>query len=79
MKLASKDLLKTLKQEKLVLDWRKRQQPRAEVQWVIETMLDQLLSPTYTKAYQARCKAVYQHVYESYCVAGKIVCAEARV
>ena len=74
VKLASKDLLKTLKQEKLVLDWRKRQQTRAEVQWVIETMLDQLLPPTYTKdMYEDKCKAVYRHVYESYYGAGKSV------
>ncbi len=37
VKKVSRDLLTTLKKEKLVLDWRKRQQARASVTAVIET------------------------------------------
>ncbi len=36
------DLLETLKNEKLVLDWRKRQQSRAVVRLSIEEILDRL-------------------------------------
>ena len=37
---AARRLLATLKREKLVLDWRKRQQSRAQVQVTIEEVLD---------------------------------------
>jgi type I restriction enzyme R subunit len=38
----AKDLLKTLKEEKIVLDWRKKMQSRAMVRLSIEDMLDKL-------------------------------------
>jgi len=44
----AKDLLDTLKNEKLILDWRKKQQSRASVRLAIETVLDGL-PRTYTK------------------------------
>ena len=63
-------LLQRLKAEKLVLDWKKRQQSRADVQLAIETMLDELPS-TYTRdIYARKCNMVYQHVFESYQDAG---------
>ena len=34
--------MKTLKREKLVLDWKKRQTTRAAVRYTIETVLDEL-------------------------------------
>jgi len=40
VKATARDLLNTLKAWKLVLDWRKRQQARAEVRITIEKMLD---------------------------------------
>ena len=43
-----KGLLATLKAGKLVLDWRKRQQARAEVRVTIEKLLDQGLPRAYT-------------------------------
>jgi type I restriction enzyme R subunit len=43
VKKAARALLETLKQEKLVLDWRKRQQSRAAVKVTIEQILDQEL------------------------------------
>ena len=62
----AKELLDTLKNEKLVLDWRKRQQSRASVRLAIETVLDRL-PRTYTKElYQQKCNAIYQHIYDSY-------------
>lgn len=61
------DYFETLKQEKLVLDWRKRQQSRAGVWVTIETHLDQLPTAPYTtEIYQSKCNAVYQHVYDAY-------------
>jgi len=66
VKKVAKDLLGTLKNEKLVLDWRKRQQSRASVRLAIETVLDRL-PRTYTKElYQQKCDTIYQHIYDSY-------------
>lgn len=67
VKEAAKSLLKTLKTEKLVLDWRKRQQTRAEVLFTIETALDEMLPESYTKdIYSEKCTIAYQHIYDSY-------------
>ena len=77
MKKAAHDLLEKLKQEKLVLDWRKRQQSRAAVRVTIQTVLDGGLPDPYTEEIFARkADAVFQHVYESYYGAGKGVYAE---
>ena len=67
VKRTAKALLKTLKHEKLVLDWRKRQQSRAQVKVAIESVLDDGLPDAYTpEIYQLKSDAVFQHVYESY-------------
>lgn len=67
-------LLSTLKKEKLVLDWRKRQQARAEVRVTIETLLDQGLPRVYTsELYEQKTAAVFQHVYDAYYGAGRSV------
>jgi type I restriction enzyme R subunit len=42
-------LLETLKREKLMLDWRKKQQAKAAVQVTIDDMLDRLLPLSYSK------------------------------
>jgi type I restriction enzyme R subunit len=66
VKKATKDLLEKLKKEKLVLDWRKRQQSRAEVRLTIEDTLDNGLPQIFTpELYQNKCEVIYQHVYES--------------
>lgn len=66
VKKVAHELLETLKKEKLVLDWRKKQQSRAAVRLSIEQMLDHL-PDLYTKElYRAKCEVVYQHVYDSY-------------
>jgi len=78
VKLASKKLLKALKEEKFVLDWRKRQQTRADVLFTIETILDKMLPGTYTpEIYRQKCNVVYQHVYDSYYGAGKSIYTHA--
>ena len=66
IKKVAKELLSTLKQEKLVLDWRRRQQTKAAVKVAIEEVLDQLPESYSTEVYQRKCQEVYQHVYESY-------------
>ena len=66
VKKVARDLLTTLKAEKLVLDWRKKQQARAMVKLTIGEMLERL-PPLYTRElYQQKCEAVYQHMYDSY-------------
>ena len=67
VKKTAKELLETLKHEKLVLDWRKRQQSRAQVKVAIESVLDDGLPDAYTpEIYQMKSDAVFQHVFESY-------------
>jgi type I restriction enzyme R subunit len=75
VKNASRDLLTRLKAEKLVLDWRKRQQSRAAVLVTIEDLFDsELPDPPYTAAvYRQKCEVVYQHVYDSYFGEGRSV------
>ena len=71
IKKVAKELLLTLKQEKLVLDWRRRQQSKAAVKVAIEKILDLQLPESYsTEAYERKCQEVYQHVYECYSEAG---------
>lgn len=66
VKKVAKELLEKLKWEKLVIDWRSKQQTRAAVRDLIEETLDQL--PTvYTKdLYDQKCAMTYQHIYSSY-------------
>ncbi|MEG4443434.1 type I restriction endonuclease subunit R [Microcoleus sp. AT9_B5] len=73
IKKVAKELLSTLKQEKLVLDWRRRQQTKAAVKMAIEEALDQLPESYSTEVYQRKCQEVYQHVYECYSEAGRSI------
>ena len=67
VKKVAHELLETLKREKLVLDWRKRQQARASVRLFIEQELDKLPLDVYDKAkYDQKCDLAYQHIYDSY-------------
>jgi len=66
VKKVAKDLLQTLKKEKLVLDWRKRQQTRASVRLCIEVALDQLPPAYSADLYRDKCELTYQHIYDSY-------------
>ena len=71
VKQVAKVLLENLKREKLVLDWRKRQQSRAVVQLAIAETLDQLPQSYSTEIYKQKCNRVYQHIYDSYQDRGK--------
>jgi len=73
------DLLETLKNEKLVLDWRKHQTTRAGVRVCIEDTLDGLPGGFTREIYRQKCDVVYQHVFESYYGYGKSVYAAGPV
>lgn len=74
VKKVARSLLETLKKEKLVLDWRKKQQARADVLYTIETVLDEELPRSYsTEIYRKKCEMVYQHVYDNYYGAGRSI------
>src|ERR1035437_5733007 len=71
VKKVAKQLLATLKQEKLVLDWKKRQSTRAAVRFTIETVLDELPRIYTPELYERKCETVYQHIFDSYQGQGK--------
>ena len=74
VKKASQELLETLKHEKLVLDWRKRQQSRAAVKVTIEKVLDEGLPSAFTpELFKTKSEAVFQHVYDCYYGDGRSV------
>jgi type I restriction enzyme R subunit len=64
-------LLDTIKAERLVLDWKKKQQARAAVQQTIEIVLEKLPTVYTTDPYQEKCGAIYQRVYDTSLGAGK--------
>lgn len=71
VKQVAKELLDTLKAERIVLDWRKQQKTRAAVRVAIFDALEQL-PELYTKdLYTQKCEVVYQHVYEMYVRGGE--------
>ena len=73
VKEVAQELLDTLKAERLVLDWRKKQQTRAGVELTIQQILDKLPTTYSTEIYQQKCNQVYQHVYDSYYGPGKSI------
>jgi type I restriction enzyme R subunit len=75
VKKVARSLLEKLKQEKLVLDWRKQQTTRAMVFTTIKDILDQLPRAYTKELYEAKCDVVYQHFYEAYLGQGKSVYA----
>lgn len=66
VKKVARMLLQTLKEAKLVLDWRKKQRTRADVYATVKTVLDELPRAYTTELYDQKCDTVYQHVYDSY-------------
>ncbi|RQW87839.1 MAG: type I restriction endonuclease subunit R [Geobacter sp.] len=67
-------LLSRLKDEKLVLDWRRKEQTRAAVRQLIDIALDEFLPRVYNKAlFEQKCERVYQHVYDSYAGQGRSI------
>ena len=78
VKRLAQQLLDTLKAERLVLEWRSRQQTRAAVLVSIQDVLENLPQKYSDDDYRVKCDAVYQHVYDSYYGAGRSVYAVAR-
>ena len=76
VKAISKELLEILKREKLVLDWRKRQQSRAAVKLTVFQMLRQLPECYTQEMYNQKRGVVYQHIYDSYSGAGNSIYAD---
>jgi type I restriction enzyme R subunit len=72
VKRVARELLETLR-ERLVLDWRRRQQTRAAVRLTIEQTLDHLPEPFTLDLYRQKVDRVYQHVYDSYWGEGKSI------
>jgi type I restriction enzyme R subunit len=67
VKKAARDLLLSLKQQKLVLDWKKSQQNRAIVQRTIRDVLQDELPESYNSEWQQKkLSTLYEHFYESY-------------
>lgn len=66
-----KELLTTLMHEKLVLDWKKKQQARADVKTTVEDILDHLPEKYSAEVYQQKCEIVFTHIYDSYYGAGQ--------
>ena len=75
IKKVTQALLQRLK-DKLVIDWRKRQQSRAAVKLSIGECIDHL-PQRYVTEYEAACQAIYQHVYDSYFGEGSSIYASA--
>jgi len=75
VKKVARELLETLKRDRLVLEWRKRLQSRARVKVEIEEKLDGLPNAYSKELYRQKCEAVYQHVYDSYYGEGKSIYA----
>lgn len=71
VKKVASQLLGRLKQEKLVLDWRKRQQSRAAVRLCVEEVLDELPRAYDKDIWQTKCENVFQHIFDSYQDAGR--------
>lgn len=77
VKATARELLAQLKAGKLVLDWRQRQQARAQVRVTIEKLLDLGLPRAYTpELFEEKTSAVFQHVYDAYYGAGRSVYAQ---
>ena len=53
-------------QRKLVLDWRKRQPSKAEIEITIKDILDKLPRRYTLEIHKQKCQEIYQHIYESY-------------
>ena len=80
IKKVAKDIIEKLKKENLLcLDWRKKQQARAQVREAITDVLHEELPDSYdTRMMQMKLELVFQHIYDSYIEEGKSVYAEIK-
>lgn len=62
-----KELLETLKAEKLVLDWRKKDRARSDVRRTLEIMFDRDLPASYDEViYNEKCDLAFHHIFTNY-------------
>lgn len=74
VKAMCRELLKTLKQEKLVLDWRKKAQAKGDVRRTLEIVFDRGLPESFDEAvYNEKCEAAFHHLMTSYYGGGQSV------
>lgn len=73
VKRVAHERLDKFKREKLALDWRKKQQTRAAVHVTIRDVLAGLPRCYTPGLFNRKRQEVYQHVYDSYCGAGRSV------
>jgi type I restriction enzyme R subunit len=73
VKRVARELLETLKQKQLVIDWRKKQQMRASVRLSIREFLGQLPAAFSADRRIEKEELAFQHVYDSYAGDGKSI------
>ena len=73
VKKVARELLEILKAEKLVLDWRSRQQSRAAVRQSIAIELDRLPEVYTPEIFETKSDRTYRHVYDAYWGPGESV------
>ncbi|MFJ3525628.1 type I restriction endonuclease subunit R [Pseudomonas sp. NPDC090203] len=79
VKKVCKELLETLKAEKLVLDWRKKDRARSDVRRTLEIVFDRGLPESYDEGvYNEKCEMAFHHIFTSYYGAGESVYAAVR-
>ncbi|MBU3000018.1 type I restriction endonuclease subunit R [Roseovarius nubinhibens] len=67
VKAVARSLLQTLKDEKLVLDWTKKEQGRGAVRQAIEVTLDRGLPEAYNEdLFNRKCDTLYRHIFDAY-------------
>jgi len=79
VKKVCKELLETLKAEKLVLDWRKKDRARSDVRRTLEIVFDRGLPESYDEGiYNEKCDLAFHHIFTSYYGAGESVYSAMR-
>jgi type I restriction enzyme, R subunit len=66
VKEVAKELLETLKSEKLVIDWKKKQSTRAKVVNTIEEVCDKLPETYDSGIFKNKCDSLYVYFYDNY-------------
>lgn len=79
VKKVCKELLETLKAEKLVLDWRKKDRARSDVRRTLEIVFDRGLPESYEeRIYNEKCELAFHHIFTNYYGAGEGVYSAVR-
>jgi type I restriction enzyme R subunit len=73
VKRIARELLVTLKEKKLVIDWRKKQQARASVKLCIKEFLGRLPAAFTPAVIAQEMDLAFQHIYDSYYGDGKSI------